>query len=287
MSHSSNSISLSNGKNIDLSVPIVMGILNLTPDSFYDGGRFNQSKSQIEQVEKMLKDGASIIDIGAITTRPGSNEIMEDEEVKRLLPALKQIRKTFPDAIISVDTYRSNVVQIALIEGADIINDISGGQFDEVMFEVIATHKVPYIIMHIQGSPLDMQTNPQYEDVVDDISGFFEKQVKKLAEAGVEKNIILDPGFGFGKSLDHNYEILKRLEEFKKFEFPLLAGVSRKSMINKVINTKPESALNGTTVLNTIALMNGVNILRVHDVKEAVQTIKLVEFYNKTSQNEN
>lgn len=272
-------ITLSDGRVIDLRIPAVMGILNITPDSFYAGGYFTNSKSQIDQVGIMLDEGASIIDIGAVSTKPGAKDITEGEELKRLLPAIKQIRKEFPDVVLSIDTYRSNVAQIVLIEGANIINDISGGQFDEVMFEVIAAHKVPYIIMHIQGSPRDMQLNPQYENVVDDIFGFFKQQIKKLTEAGVNENIILDPGFGFGKTVKHNFEILKKFEEFKKLGFPLLAGISRKSMINKILNTKPEDALNGTTVLNTLALLNGANILRVHDVKNAIETIKLVEYY--------
>lgn len=282
MNNNFNKISISDGRTLDLKSPIVMGILNITPDSFYDGGLFANNKNQIKQVEKMLIDGASIIDIGASSTRPGAQDISENEEIKRLLPALNGVRKKFPEAIISIDTYRSNVAHIALEKGADMINDISGGQFDEGMFDLIATRNTPYVIMHIQGRPGNMQKNPVYKDVVNDISDFFSGQLQKLANLEVNKNIILDPGFGFGKTLKHNYEILNRFREFKKLGFPLLAGISRKSMINKLIQTHPKNALNGTTVLNTLALMNGANILRVHDVKEAIQAIKLVEFYKNS-----
>ncbi|RLD54645.1 MAG: dihydropteroate synthase [Bacteroidetes bacterium] len=256
-----------------------MGILNLTPDSFYDGGFYKNEKGFISQTEKMLSEGADIIDIGAVSTRPGADDVTLDEEIKRLVPAIKRISQEFPDAIISVDSYRSKVAEEAINNGAHIINDISGGVFDPEMFHVIAKLKVPYILMHIKGKPKNMQQNPQYKDVVEELTGFFKLQITKLYDLGVTENIILDPGFGFGKSLEDNYTLLRNLSSFKKMGYPLLAGVSRKSMINKVLGTKPSEALNGTSVLHTLALINGANILRVHDVKEAVEVIKLMEVY--------
>jgi dihydropteroate synthase len=256
-----------------------MGILNLSPDSFYAGSRYLNDDVFISEVEKMLDCGASILDIGAMSTRPGSKAISEKEEISKLIPALTIIKQKFPDAIISVDTYRSSVSKIAVDNGADIINDISGGTMDKKMFETIAELDVPYVLMHIQGTPETMQINPVYNDVVKEILDFLVKRTKMLIQLGV-KDIIVDPGFGFGKSLKDNYCLLHHLDRFIITETPLLVGLSRKSFINKVLNTSPEQALNGTTVLNTIALLKGADILRVHDVKEAVETIKLVNAYN-------
>ena len=267
-----------NGKTLSLKKPVVMGILNLTPDSFYDGGTLLSQKNLLAKAEKHIKEGASILDIGAVSTKPNAPEVSGNEELERLIPSLKLLRKTFPDVFISIDTYRSNVAKTSADEGADIINDISGGTFDANMFEVVGKLKLPYVLMHIQGTPQTMQQNPQYKNVVTDVFDFFTEQIKLAKQSGIEQ-LILDVGFGFGKNLEHNYELLAQLKKFEELNFPLLAGVSRKSMINKVIGTKPENALNGTTVINTIALLNGANILRVHDVKEAMQAIKLVHHY--------
>ena len=256
-----------------------MGILNLTPDSFYDGGLYKDEKAFLSRVEKMLEEGAGIIDIGAVSTRPGANDVSLEDETKRLVPAIQKISKEFPEAILSVDTYRSEVAQQAIGAGAHIINDISGGTFDPGMFSTIAQLQVPYILMHIKGTPKNMQHNPIYSDVVEEIKSFFEQQLSKLEELSVTENIILDPGFGFGKTLEANYTILKELSSFKELGCPLLVGISRKSMINKVLGTKPKDALNGTTAIHTLALLNGANILRVHDVKEAVEAVKLMEVY--------
>jgi dihydropteroate synthase len=263
-------------KKLDLSRPVVMGILNLTPDSFYDGGKHKVLDVVIRQVGKMIEEGAAIIDIGGVSTRPDAQEVSEEEEWNRLKNVLSELRKRFPEIILSIDTWRSTIARRAADFGIDMINDISGGQFDEKMFEAIAELKLPYVMMHIKGTPATMQQNPVYDDVVIDLSAFFRHQLGKLAEFGVTENIILDPGFGFGKTVEHNYELLRRFSEFTALGYPLLAGLSRKSMINKVLGIKPENALNGTTVLNTIALLSGANILRVHDVKEAVEAIKLV-----------
>ncbi len=266
-------------KRIALDTPKVMGILNLTPDSFYDGSAYISDSDYLNKVEKMLSEGADFIDIGAISTRPGSKPVNEQEELNRLIPALKKITDQFPEAIISADTYRSNVAVEAINSGAHMINDISGGSFDDKMFQLIARLKVPYILMHIKGSPLDMQTNPVYENVTEEIKQYFHERINKLAALGVLDNLVLDPGFGFGKRLEDNYQLLKNLRELQQLGFPLLAGISRKSMINKILKTKPQDALNGTVVANTIALLNGANILRVHDVKEALEAIRLVDYY--------
>lgn len=262
------------GKSLDLTRPVVMGILNVTPDSFYDGGLFTSVGDQLKRVEKMLKEGASIIDIGAVSTRPGAIAVEEKLELSRLLPIMSVLSKYFPSCILSVDTFRSTVATIAIENGAGMINDIYGGRFDGNIIERVASQNIPFVMMHMQGTPQTMQVDPHYTDVVKDIAGFFTQQLA-LFPSGFNQ-IILDPGFGFGKKIQHNFQILSRLEELKKLGYPLLAGLSRKSMINKVLNTKPTDALNGTTVLNTIALLKGVNILRVHDVKEAMEAIKLV-----------
>ncbi|NPA36247.1 MAG: dihydropteroate synthase [Chlorobi bacterium] len=264
------------GELVDLSYPLVMGILNITPDSFYDGGRYETEKSVIERCEKILQEGGKIIDIGAYSSRPGADDVPENEEWERVESALKIIRSRFPDVWLSLDTFRSGIVQRAVEEyGVDIINDIYGGNADSHMFETIGRLKVPYILMHMQGTPMTMQNNPEYMDVVADISLFFSEKVNELQSFGTN-DIILDPGFGFGKTVEHNYELLKRLQEFGLHKLPLCVGVSRKSMIYKVLGVTPEESLNGTSALNTIALINGANILRVHDVKEAVEIVKLV-----------
>ena len=261
-------------KVLDLSTPSVIGVLNVTPDSFYDGGRFTTVSEGLNHVEKMIADGAAIIDVGAASTRPGAALVPEDVELERLLPFVEAIRKNFPDIIISIDTYRANVASKAIDQGADMINDISGGLFDDKMFGLLSQTGAAYIMMHIKGTPESMQHNPFYEDVVKEISLFFASRMKLLRKMGVE-NIILDPGFGFGKSVGHNYEILQKLDNFTELGLPVAVGVSRKSMINKVLGTLPSEALNGTTVLHTVAIMMGADILRVHDVKEAVETVRL------------
>src|ERR1039457_1072231 len=239
------------GKMLDVTKPVVMGILNVTPDSFYDGGFHFSVGEQLKQVEKMLKEGASIIDIGAVSTRPGAKPVDEKLEVARLLPILTVISKYFPSCILSVDTFRSSVATIAIENGAGMMNDIYAGRFDGKIMETVAYHNIPYVMMHMQGTPETMQVAPEYKDVVKDITGFFKKQLT-LFPPGYDQ-IILDPGFGFGKKIEHNFLLLSRLGDFKKSGYPLLAGFSRKSMINKVLHTKPVEALNGTTVLKTIA----------------------------------
>jgi dihydropteroate synthase len=278
-----NDISLSpfifkyDGKTINLVKPVVMGILNITPDSFYDGGSYLNIIDQLKQVEKMITEGAVIIDIGAMSTRPGANPVTQDEEIDRLLPSLIAIRGHFSEIIISIDTYRSAVAKAAIDHGATMINDIYGGRFDDEMFNLVAHHQIPYILMHMQGTPDTMQINPHYKDVLLELNEFFRSRID-LFPAGF-KQVILDPGFGFGKTIGNNFELLHHFASFRSFGFPLLAGLSRKSMITRVLQIKSQEALNGTTVLNTIALLKGANILRVHDVKEAVEAIRLVEAY--------
>lgn len=255
-----------------------MGIVNITPDSFYDGNKYGDLSDILRDTEEKIKQGATIIDVGAASSRPGSNAISEDEEWKRLELPLKEIRKNFPDVFISIDTYRSKIAEKAAELGADIINDISGGNLDENMFATVAKLDLPYILMHMKGVPSNMQNAPQYSDVVKEVIDYFSDSVSSLKKKGFQK-IILDPGFGFGKVLSHNYKLLAAIPEIGELGFPVLAGLSRKSMINKVIGTDPVSALNGTTVLNSIALLNGAKILRVHDVMEAKQAIELVNYY--------
>ncbi len=259
--------------------PLVMGILNITPDSFFDGGRYDMPENAFREAEQMLNDGAAILDIGAVSTRPFSDEVSEAEEWNRLKMILPMIRKAFPDTLVSVDTFRSSIARQSVLEGADIINDISGGQFDAEMFRVISETQAAYVMMHIQGTPKTMQQNPTYDDVVAEVISFFKTQLDKLQQAGANSRIVLDPGFGFGKTVEHNYQLLNAIPQIKKLGFPVLAGLSRKSMINKVLGTKPEHALNGTTALNMLALDNGAAILRVHDVKEAVEVVKLFKVY--------
>ncbi len=269
-----NSVNLG-GELIDFSVPVVMGIINVTPDSFYDGGKMEDEKVLLSTVEKMIENGAGIIDVGAVSTRPGAQLISTKIELGRLIPAVQAIRKQFPKIPLSIDTFRSWVAVRIIDEfGPVIVNDIAGGSLDSKMFETIGKLEVPYILSHILGTPRDMQENPEYTDIIKDISTYFSEKVKRLTKMGV-KDIIIDPGFGFGKNLDHNYELLNRLDSFKVFQLPVMVGLSRKSMIWKALETKPEFALNGTTVANTLALMGGADILRVHDVKEAVEAVKI------------
>ncbi len=264
----------SGDKTLDLTSPVVMGILNLTPDSFYDGGHFLTSQEQMIQVEKMISEGVTIIDLGAVSTRPGAEPCDEREELKRLIPALKEVIRNFPEPVISVDTFRTPVAKAALDAGADMINDIYAGRFDNKMFDLIVSRNVLYSMMHMQGTPKNMQEDPHYNDVTEEILEFFEERISHLPR-GYNK-IMIDPGFGFGKNLQHNFKLLSDLAEFRTLGYPVMAGLSRKSMINQVLRTYPHQALNGTTVLNTIALMNGADILRVHDIRPAVEAIKLV-----------
>jgi len=259
---------------MDLSTPKVMGILNATPDSFFDGGLFQQQNKALHRVEQMQKEGVDILDMGAYSTRPGAMEITETEELERLKKLLPAIVKEFPDLPISIDTFRHQIAKQTIEMGAHIINDISGGTLDNEMFKTVGKLKVPYILMHIQGTPKTMQQNPTYKNVVAEVLEDLGKKTQQLIAHGVD-DIIIDPGFGFGKTVEHNYQLLKQLQDFRIIEMPLLVGFSRKSMINKVLKTKPENALNGTTALNAWALQKGANILRVHDVKEAKQVITL------------
>jgi dihydropteroate synthase len=263
-------------KDINLSHKVVMAILNITPDSFFDGGSNVTEKAWLQNVERFINDGAGIIDIGAVSTRPGSEEVSQEEELKRLIPVIKSILKHFPETIISIDTYRSAVTHAVIEEGAKMINDISGGTFEPDILNVVSRAGVPYILMHIKGTPKNMQVNPVYDDITTEVTDFLKVQTNEALKAGV-RQIIWDPGFGFGKTPEHNYQLMKDLKLFKSSGYPLLVGISRKSMINRILGTKPSEALNGTTVLNTFALLNGADILRVHDVKEAVEAIKLVE----------
>jgi len=270
------------GKLINLDEPTVMGILNLTPDSFFDGGKYSNEAEILEQVNNMEYYGAKIIDVGGYSTRPGATEISKEEELKRVIPIVQLIHQNFEDIVISVDTFRSNIAIKAVEAGAEIINDISAGSLDEKLIDTIAQLKVPYVLMHMQGNPKNMQDNPSYNNVVEEVNAFFTEKIELLNQKGIT-DIILDPGFGFGKTVEHNYKLLKHLDKFKSFGLPILAGLSRKSMINKVLETTPAEALNGTTVLNTIALQKGVNILRVHDVKEANECVKLVDQFKSVN----
>ncbi|MBN2273771.1 MAG: dihydropteroate synthase [Bacteroidales bacterium] len=267
------------GKLLDLSAPRVMGILNVTPDSFYDGGRYVTDDLIKERIDMLVSDGADIIDIGACSTRPGASEVSSDEEMRRLEPAMTYTRRQYPDAIISVDTFRAEVaVKAITICEADMVNDISAGRADPLMLDTIAGLAVPYVMMHMQGTPATMQVNPVYDDVVKEIISFFAERLQKTSSLGI-KDIIIDPGFGFGKTIEHNFQLLKGLKAFSVFELPVMAGLSRKSMIYKSLGISSDEALNGTTVLNTLALLNGVNLLRVHDVKEAKEVLKLFMAY--------
>ena len=265
------------GKLIDLKKPKIMGILNLSKDSFYDGGKYSSKDKALKQTEKMLNEGADIIDIGAFTSKPGSKLFSAEKEKQILFPILEILINNFPEKLFSIDTFRSEIAKNSIEIGASIINDISGGKFDKNMFEIIAKHKVPYVMMHMKGTPKTMQLNPEYKNVVIDVLNFFVNQIKIAQDIGVT-DIIIDPGFGFGKSLNHNFELLKGLNLFKKISCPILIGLSRKSMIYNILNGNPNQSLNGTTILNTFALINGANIIRVHDVKEAKECITLCEY---------
>ena len=273
-----NSINCGN-KLISLEYPIAMGILNTTPDSFYDGGKFNEELAFIKRFEQMLDEGAMIIDIGGASSRPGAKALTTEEEISRTTPFIKSAIKQFPDAVISIDTYNSAVAKEAVYAGASIINDISGGSLDDEMFDVVAELKVPYILMHMKGSPENMKELATYDNLMLEIFQYFQSKIIALQNRGVN-DIILDPGFGFAKNIEQNFVLLKNLNFFRNLHLPILAGLSRKSMIYKSLGITAEESLNGTTALNMISLMNGANILRVHDVKEAVQTIQLYKRYN-------
>ncbi len=268
------------GRLLVIDKPLVMGIINATPDSFYGGSRFHGIDEILAQAEKMLADGADIIDIGGQSTRPGSELISAEEEIKRVVPAIKIILEKFPKAYISIDSFYSKVAAAAVNTGACIINDISAGSMDDKMIETVSTLKVPYILMHMNGTPQTMQQNASYENVTREVLDFFIAKANELKNAGIG-DVIIDPGFGFGKTIDHNFELLKNLSVFKIPDRPLMVGVSRKSTIYKTLGINADEALNGTTVLNTIALMNGASILRVHDVKEAREAVTLFSAMNK------
>lgn len=263
------------GELIDLTVPKVMGILNLTPDSFFDGGTYKDEASILNQVEYILDYGATFIDMGAYSSRPGAEHVDEDEELKRMLPVIELILKRFPDSLISVDTFRSRVAAESLERGAAIINDISAGNLDQEMFRTVAQFQVPYIMMHLKGTPQSMQKEATYTDLIKDLRHYFSEKVQEATSKKIN-DIIIDPGFGFAKTTEQNYTLLNHLDLFKTFGLPLLIGLSRKSMIYKVLDSNPKEALNGTTALHTIALLKGANILRAHDVKEAMECAKLV-----------
>lgn len=272
-----------NGSLLDLSTPCVMGILNVTPDSFYAGSRMQTEAEITRRVEQILSEEAGIIDIGAYSSRPNAENISSQEEMERLRTGLEIIRKTSPDAIVSVDTFRADAARMCVEEyGVAIINDIAAGEMDQDMFGTIADLNVPYIMMHMQGTPQSMQQHPRYDNLLKEVFQYFARKVQQLRDLGV-KDVILDPGFGFGKTVAHNYELLAHLEEFRIFELPLMVGVSRKSMIYRILGTTSQEALNGTTVLDTICLLKGANILRVHDVRQAVEAVKIVEAMNRES----
>ena len=258
--------------------PLVMGIINITPDSFYSGSRSEKMDAVLHQAEQMLKEGATILDIGGQSTRPGSKKISIDEELKRVITPVAAIHKNFPEAFLSIDTYYSDIATEAVDAGASIINDISAGSIDSKMIETAVKLNVPYVLMHMQGTPQTMQLQPYYENITSEVLDFFIKKVYEIRQAGIT-DIIIDPGFGFGKNSSHNFKLLHDLGVFKMLHCPVLLGISRKSTIYKTLETTADDALNGTTVLNTMGLMNGASILRVHDVKEAVETIKLFEAY--------
>ncbi len=267
------------GQLIELSTPKVMGILNVTPNSFFDGGKYKNEDQIISQVDKMLSDGATFIDIGAYSSKPSAEFVSQEEEIKRIVSAIELILKHFPKALLSIDTFRAEVAKASIESGAAMINDIAAGELDDKMFSVIAKYNVPYIMMHMRGNPQTMQSLTQYDDVVKEMLFYFSEKVNKARSLGIN-DLILDPGFGFAKTTDQNYEVLQKMELFNILELPVLAGVSRKSMIYKTLQTTAQEALNGTTVLNTIALAKGAKILRVHDVKEAVECVTL---FNKIS----
>ena len=268
------------GKLIDISSPKVMGVLNLTPDSFYDGNKFDNEKKILNQVEKMLNDGATFIDIGAYSSRPGATHISEDQEKSRIIGIVDLLISEFPDAILSIDTFRSSIADECLNAGASIINDITASEYDSEILKIAHKHNAPYVMMHMKGMPQDMMKQNKYDNLIKDIIYYFSKKIEAARTAKVN-DIIIDPGFGFSKNIAQNYDLLKNLGLLKSLDLPILVGLSRKSMIYKLLKTTPELALNGTTSLNTIALLNGANILRVHDVKEAMECIKITNQFNK------
>lgn len=273
-----------NNQLYDLSTPIVMGILNVTPDSFYTQSRHRTDRSLLQQVEQFLNEGATIIDIGGYSTRPQAALVSSEEEINRVCKALEVIRKNFPDALLSVDTFRSPVARIVVEQyGVAMINDISGGNLDALMFETVADLGVAYVLMHMRGTPQTMQDHTAYEDVMAEVMHFLQKKVAQLHMLGVN-DVIIDPGFGFAKTIEQNYEVLNKLAYLKEMNVPILAGLSRKSMIYNLLGTDPKGVLNGTTALNMLALLGGASILRVHDVKEAAETIQLFEAYRKINQ---
>ena len=256
---------------------VVMGILNLTDDSFFDGGKYSNKEEIIARCKTMLDEGATIIDIGAQSSRPGATQISSKEELKKLIPIIKLLKNNFPNILISVDTFWSNTAKECALVGTDVINDISAGEMDKEMFPIIAKLNIPYIMMHMKGNPQNMQNHPEYNNIVDEVSTYFSNKIEELNILGFNK-IIIDPGFGFGKTLEHNYQILNNLDAFKYLKCPILTGTSRKSMIYKLLDTTADNALNGTTITNTMALLKGANILRVHDVKQAIECIKITTF---------
>lgn len=267
------------GELIDLSIPKVMGILNVTPNSFFDGGKYKNESEIVSQVEKMLNDGAAFIDLGAYSSKPSAEFVTEQEEIERIVPAIELILKHFPETLLSIDTFRAGVAKASIESGAAIINDIAAGELDDKMFEIVAHYNVPYIMMHMRGNPQTMQSMTQYDDIVKEMLFYFAEKVNRARSLGIN-DVIIDPGFGFAKTTDQNYEVLQKMELFNALELPLLVGVSRKSMIYKTLNTTAQEALNGTTILNTIALTKGAKILRVHDVKEAMECVTLFEKMN-------
>nr|WP_315201977.1 dihydropteroate synthase [uncultured Flavobacterium sp.] len=267
------------GQLIDLSTPKVMGILNITPNSFFDGGKYKNEKELLERVDKMLNDGAAFIDVGGYSSKPSAEFVSEEEEISRIVPVVNLLQKHFPGIILSIDTFRANVAQYCIENGAAIINDISAGKLDDKMLETIARFQVPYIMMHMKGTPQTMQTFTQYDDIVKEMLFYFSERIVAARALGIN-DILVDPGFGFAKTLEQNFEVMQKLDLFQILELPLLIGISRKSMIYKTLDTNAEMALNGTTVLNTIALIKGAKILRVHDVKEAVESIQLFNKIN-------
>lgn len=272
-----------NGSLLDLSQPRVMGILNVTPDSFYAGSRTQTEAEIVRRVKQIVSEGAAIIDIGAYSSRPNADNVSAREEMERLRMGLKILFEIQPDAVVSVDTFRADVARMCVEEyGVAIINDIAAGEMDADMFHTVAALNVPYIMMHMQGTPQSMQQHPHYDNLLEEVLLYFARKVQQLRDLGV-KDIILDPGFGFGKTIEHNYELLSHLEDFRIFELPLLVGVSRKSMIYRLLDITPQEALNGTTVLDTICLLKGADILRVHDVKEAVETVRIVQAMQNNS----
>lgn len=272
-----------NGSLLDLSQPRVMGILNVTPDSFYVGSRTQTEAEIVRRVKQIVSEGAAIIDIGAYSSRPNADNVSAREEMERLRMGLKILFEIQPDAVVSVDTFRADVARMCVEEyGVAIINDIAAGEMDADMFHTVAALNVPYIMMHMQGTPQSMQQHPHYDNLLEEVLLYFARKVQQLRDLGV-KDIILDPGFGFGKTIEHNYELLSHLEDFRIFELPLLVGVSRKSMIYRLLDITPQEALNGTTVLDTICLLKGADILRVHDVKEAVETVRIVQAMRNNS----